>query len=138
MDAKEQGLTIRRLGEGDREASADWYLIRGDGVPDRDFTGDLGFVIEKDGQRAAIGYLIPTGTKMCLFEYFMTNPALPKLVQGRALTFMALAMVEIARELGFAVILGLVPEDNLGLQRFYQKQNALPGKKKLVPFYRRV
>jgi hypothetical protein len=62
-------------------------------------------------------------------EYLQTNHERSSMSQGKALIFLTKSIEKMAKNMGFSVIIGLVPEDHFSLAEFYLRQKAQIGGK---------
>jgi len=113
-----------------------WFEAKGDG-PAVDWLPETStYVVFDDEAPVAVGSLLLTNSKLCFMEHLTTDPNSRQITQGKALRFVALALEQIAKSLGFTVILGLVPEDHFPLAEFYKRQGAYLGSKLMRVAYK--
>lgn len=128
-------MKIRRFKDSDEAVVRPWYESKGEHVPADWMRGPIGFIVE-DEKPLACGWLLATNAGVCFGEYYQTNNKAPIIKQARALTFMARSIRDVARGLGFKAIIGLVEDEHYSLHKFYEKEGAVPSKKRFKLFYK--
>jgi hypothetical protein len=113
-----------------------WYANKGDQAVVAWLPNGSTFLVEIDGEMVACGSLLLTNSPVVFMEHLVTDPKASELSQGKALRFLAIELEKIAKNLGFAVILGLVPEDHFSLAKFYLRQKAQLGSKLMRVAYK--
>ncbi len=114
-----------------------WFANKGD-APVVDWLPEQTtyLVHSEDHGFMAVGALLLTNSKVCFLEHVATNPNLAEISQSRALRFVILTLEQMAKNTGFKVILGLVPEDHFSLAEFYLRQKAKLGSKLMRVTYK--
>jgi hypothetical protein len=113
-----------------------WYAHKGDQAVVAWLPDGSTFIVEADGKMVACGSLLLTNSPVVFMEHLATNPMASEVTQSKALRFLAIELEKIAKNLGFAVILGLVPEDHFSLAKFYLRQKAQLGSKLMRVAYK--
>jgi hypothetical protein len=114
-----------------------WYEAKGDSpVVDWLPTDTTYLVYSEDHGFMAIGALLLTNSKICFLEHVATNKELSEFSQARAMRFVILTLEQLAKNIGFKVILGLVPEDHFSLAEFYIRQKTAFGRKLMRVVYK--
>lgn len=107
-----------------------WFEAKGDGPAVNWLPESSTYLVEdEEAGIVAVGSLLLTNSKLCFMEHLTCNPEARQITQGKALRFVVLALEQIAKSLGYEVILGLVPEDHFPLAEFYKRQGAFLGSK---------
>jgi hypothetical protein len=120
-----------------RDLVTPWYSHKGDSpVVDWLPEGTTYLVHSDDHGFMAIGALLLTNSKVCFLEHVATNPKLSEISQARAMRYVILTLEELAKSIGFKVILGLVPEDHFSLAEFYIRQKTAFGRKLMRVVYK--
>lgn len=137
MDAK--AITVKRITAGDLDLIRPWYVVRDGEMPSLDLLPmETGFMFYVDNAPVGVGFLLLTNTKLALLEFMQTNHEMPVATQSRVLRHMVLFFEEMAKKIGFAVILGFVPADHVSLAKFYVRQNAALAKKQSILVWKRL
>lgn len=131
-------MKIRRFEEKDEAPYAQWFIKRDKPVPPNVIRGHLGFVVEKNGIKLAVGFLLPTSTGVCFLEHIQTNPFESKISQGRALMFLVDAMIDVVRSMGYRSIMGFVEENHRSLKRYYDRIGGRTTRKRFEAYYMEV
>ena len=133
-----KGLKFIKLAPDDAQFVDPWYKARGEeGAPMPELAPyDRFFGVLHEGQLVACAFLIETNTRAAMVEYVMTDDRAPVLVQSRALMFIIDEMMLLAKYLGYSYVLGLVGEDHESLAKYYIRNQAVQGSKKMKVFYK--
>jgi hypothetical protein len=111
------------------ELIAKWYAAKGD-TPVVNWLPDTTYLCFDDKHGfSGVGALLLTNSAVCFLEHIATNQELSETTQAKALRFIVLSLEQVAKNAGYKVILGLVPEDHFSLAEFYKRQGALLGSK---------
>jgi len=111
------------------ELISSWYAAKGDS-PVVNWLPDTTYLCFDDKHGfSGVGSLLLTNSAVCFLEHIATNQQLSETTQAKALRFIVLSLEQIAKNAGYKVILGLVPEDHFSLAEFYKRQGALLGSK---------
>lgn len=116
-----QKLRVLRMSPEHLPVVDAWYRKKGKDLPAHLLGDAKGFIVASDNALVACGFLIETKAKFCLAEFIETNPELPKITQSRAYAMLIHTMIDLVKLLGFKVIMGFVPEENLSIKRYYQR-----------------
>lgn len=106
-------MTVRRFEDGDRK-----YF---ESVPEKTVSGDLGFTVVMGSAPVACGFLIPTSTEICLYEFVDANPKFTTYTRAKAIKILTHSVETLAKEMGFKLLLGYVPSKNQSLLEFYKR-----------------
>lgn len=107
-----------------------WHEAKGDGVVADWLPKETTYLVLDDKYGlVAVGALLLTNSAVCFLEHIATNKDVSETTQAKAMRFLILSLEQIAKSIGFKVILGLVPEDHFSLAEFYKRQGALLGSK---------
>jgi hypothetical protein len=116
MDPK--ALTIRPFLESDRAIVSPWYK---NGLMESDYIGD-GFVVARDQEIMAVGFLIKTRTKLAIYEFMQTNPVATSYIRAKATLLLTRHILGEAQRAGFGVLLGYTPPGvSRGLLKMYDR-----------------
>jgi hypothetical protein len=122
-------MQLRKLKPDDVATVRLWYNAKGDN-PVVDWLPDGStFVCHIGDKLLGCGSLLLTNSGVVFMEYLATNNLESEFTQAKALRFLAIELEKIAKNLGYKVIIGLVPEDHFALVEFYKRQGALIGSK---------
>lgn len=112
-DKKYVKMKIRRFEDGDRKCFSE--------VPEKSVSGELGFTVVMGSDPVACGFLIPTSTEICLYEFVDANPKFSTYTKAKAIKILTHSVERLAKEMGFKLLLGYVPSENRTLLEFYKR-----------------
>jgi len=115
-----------------------WYEHKGDAPVVAWLPVGSTYLVAHGDEFLACGSLLLTNSAICFMEHLVTNPKARQMSQGKALRFIAISLEQIAKNLNYAVILGLVPEDHFSLAEFYLRQGASLGQKLMRVTYKQL
>lgn len=97
-----------------------WYAQ----VDPEGLRGNLGLVARRGKQMIAAGFLIPTHTKLCLWDFVKSNPEASSFSRAKAIILLAQTAERWARDQGFKSLLGWIPPHRKDLEKAYLRLNA--------------
>lgn len=128
-------MQIRKIDKDDIDTIHPWYQVKGDAAVVA-WLPDTTYLVLVDDRPVACGSLLLTNSGCVFMEHLATNPNESQFTQAKALRFLALELENIAKNSGYKVILGLVPEDHFSLVEFYRRQGAVLGSKLMRVTYK--
>lgn len=129
-------MKIRKFDKSETELVRPFYAVKGDGSCADWLPEGSSYVVTIDDKIIASGCLLLTNSPMVFIEHLATNPLESQFTQGKALRFLAIELEKIAKNIGFTVILGLVPEDHFSLVEFYRRQGCVASQKLMRIVYK--
>jgi hypothetical protein len=129
-------MQLKRFSQLDSGIVRPWYAIKGDAAVVEWLPEGSTFLVMDGDKPLACGSLLLTNSKTVFMEHLATNNSESQFTQAKALRFLAIELEKIAKNLGYKVILGLVPEDHFPLVEFYKRQGALLGSKLMRVTYK--
>jgi hypothetical protein len=110
-----------------------WY----EGV-DTSLRGHIGLVAHRGDEMIASGFLVPTYSSFCIYEFLQTNPKCSSFTRAKAVRILAKTAVHWAKDHGYAVLMGFVEPNRKDLQKEYQRQGAHVSEKSFYQVTRRL
>jgi len=81
-----------------------WWRAHGSFPPKPEHLSPNGIVVEVDGIPVAAGFLYRTDSKICVFEFVVSDPEASKVNRHNALKTLIKIIQEVAKDLGYTLI----------------------------------
>jgi len=93
-----------------------WWIASRSYPPKREHLSATGILVEADGKPACVGFIYRTDSKICIFEFVVSNPEIGKEQRDAALTFLIESAKEWAKSNGFTLIYC-----SIGIQKYINR-----------------
>lgn len=132
-------FNFRQINENDKSEVSGWFKSNGFIEPSDDIKGSIGVIVEKNDTKCAVGWLLPTTSSICFYEWVQTNPKISVYLKSKSVSALTRFMLKTAKELGFRHLMGFTPESNTSLLKFYKNRlGASIGSKSLRSVYKEL
>lgn len=81
-----------------------WWRAHGSFPPEPEHLSGTGIVVEADGKPVCAGFLYKTDSKICVFEFVVSDPSAKKQTRCDALNHLIKIVQDTAKELNFNLI----------------------------------
>jgi len=88
----------------DYDILVSWWRAHDSFPPNREHLSPIGIVVEVEGKPVCAGFLYNTDSKICVFEFVVSNPEATKDDRHKSLNYLIKTVQSLAKELKYTLI----------------------------------
>lgn len=106
--------------ENTNKVVLDWYQDLS-----AEIVGGIGLVAHRGDEMLASGFLIPTYSSLCMWEFIRTNPNSGRFSAAKAVKLITQTAIQWAKDHGYKLLVGFVDRNNTSLLKEFKRQGSV-------------